>query len=383
MKKSYLIIAAVAATLASCTNEVLVEEPIVNQKPIAFGTFTENVTRAENSGENYSWSLSDHHDTFSVWGFKNTSDDLVFDEETVTYGTAWTYTNNRYWDKAATEYTFYACAPENGPFTFNGATDAATMEDGYFTITSAYTTVGENVSPMNDEDPVESWTDAGASDIDLMIAAECKLTSTSLTNAIADKVNLDFIHILSRLNITVKTTDDFYPADTDGDKINVSNITIGHMNNSGTFDESAASGTTLSTGTTTRWTASGDEDFSYDINYDVTQDANYVIETLVMPQQTGIETIALAGDEVTANSETEAYIVITYTISNNAGTASEEFVAYYNLAKAFGKTGTATLDFNEGWVNTLNLTIEPALIVFDADVAPWDENASNDLTVID
>lgn len=382
MKKSYLIIAAAAIAFAACTNEEVMYEVQENLTAIDFTTFAKKATRSENSNQSYEWNLENHHTTFSVWGFKNTSDDLVFNGETVTYkasGDAWKYVNNRYWDKAATEYTFYACAPQNGPFTFNGASSAATMEDGYFTIGSAYSKVGENISPKSSGDAVQSWKTA-SSDVDLMIAAECKLTDTGLTNAQSGKVLLQFIHILSRLNVTLKTTDDFYPAVASGDKIKVSNITIGHMKNSGTFDESAVSGDALSSGTAARWTASGDNNFSYDIDYDVNQDKTYVIETLVMPQQAAIETIALAGDEVTGNSEEAPYIVITYTISNYEETASEEFVAYYNLASAFGKT-TGTLDFNEGWSNTLNIKIAPNIIEFDAVVAPWADIQSEELVV--
>ena len=43
---------------------------------------------------------------------------------------------------------------------------------------------------------------------------------------------------------------------------------------------------------------------------------------------------------------------------------------YYNLANAFGYN-TGNLSFNEGWQNTLNITIKPATIVFSADVAAW------------
>ena len=377
MKKSYLMIAAAAALFAACAENEAFKE-VNNDNLISFSTYTQKATRAENSSASYSLNLKDHHSTFKVWGYKNTSATAVFDEEVVTYVSAsskWSYTNNRYWDKAATTYEFYAYAPSTTDvFTFNGVNNIATQGDGYFTIASAYTKAGENVSPKNSTTATQTWGSANT-DIDLMIADKAEYTGNTLTNAIANNVTLNFIHILSRLNITLKTSNDFYPTVQTGDKIVVSNITIGHMKNSGTFNESSASGTTLSGGTHTRWTTTGDNDYSYNLNYDATQDANYIIEALIIPQTAGVETIDLDGTQVTGDTETKPYIKIAYSIYNNAKTAHEDFVAYYNLASLFGKTGEQALGFNEGWQNTLNITIAPGVINFDAMVAPWADNA--------
>ena len=384
MKKSYLMIAAAAALFAACSNNDTFKE-INNEGPeIIFSTYAQKATRAENSSSSYSLNLSDHHTTFRVWGYKNTSATAVFNGEEVSYSSSvWSYTNNRYWDKAATTYEFYAYAPSTtGVFTFNGVSGIDTQDAGYFTITSAYTKAGENVSPKNATTPVASWSDA-TTDVDLMIADQAQLTGSSLTTAISGEVTLNFIHILSRLNITVKTSDDFYPTVPAGDKIVVNNITVGHMNNSGTFNESSASGSTLSSGTNTRWTATGDNNYSYDISYDATQNANYVVEALIIPQTAGVETIDLDGDQVTTDAENKPYIKIAYSIYNNAKTAHEDFVAYYNLASLFGKTGEQVLGFNEGWQNTLNITIAPDVINFDGKVAPWADSTPAGAVTVD
>ena len=385
MKKSYLMIAAAAAMFAACSNTDTFKEINNTEGPaISFSTYAQKATRAaENSSSNYTSNLSVHHTTFRVWGYKNTSATAVFDGEEVRYSTAWSYTNNRYWDKSATTYEFYAYAPSaTGVFTFNGVTNIASQNAGYFTIASAYTKAGENVSPKNSTTATASWSGA-STDVDLMIADKAQYTGATLTSAMADKVTLNFIHILSRLNITLMTSNDFYPTVDDGDKIVVSNITIGHMNNSGTFNESSASGSTLSNGTHTRWTATGDNDYSYDINYDATQDANYVVEALIIPQTAGVEAISLDGTQVTGDAETKPYIKIAYSIYNNAETAHEDFVAYYNLASLFGKTGEQVLGFNEGWQNTLNITIAPGVINFDGMVAPWADNAPAGAVTVD
>jgi len=387
MKKSYLMIVAAAALFSACAdNDNSFTDKPEKQTMISFSTFSQKATKAENSSKTYTWSLSDHHSDFKVWGYKNTSATAVFNGEKVLWNTdvdpdAWTYVDNRYWDKAATAYNFYACAPyEDTPFTFNGVTTVATQDAGYFTITSAYSKAGENVSPKNATTSVQSWKNA-TTDVDLMIADVANYSGTALTGAYTGKVTLNFIHILSRLNITVKTTDDFL---TTGDKIKVTNITVGHMKNSGTFNESSATGRTLADGTSTRWTATGDKDYSYDINYNVTQAANYVIETLIIPQKAGLEAITLDGSKVTADGETMPYLKVAYTIYNNDESKSEDFVAFYNLASLFGVTSDSsdpTLAFNEGWQNTLNITIAPGAIKFDAKVAPWADNATGAVTV--
>jgi hypothetical protein len=105
------------------------------------------------------------------------------------------------------------------------------------------------------------------------------------------------------------------------------------------------------------------------MTYTATTDANYVVEALIIPQTAGVEAIELDG----STDETKPYIAISYSVYNSTETTHEEFVAYYNLATLFGKNGSQTLAFNEGWQNTLNITIEPGLISFDAKVAAWDD----------
>lgn len=411
MKKSYLMIAAAAALFAACAeNEIKNDVKDFGEYKIGFSTFTQKATRAENSAEGYSQALESHHGTFKVWGFKNTTADAVFEGDVVTHQTSpegWTYTDTRYWDKAATDYYFYACAPSTGSFTFNGvstdkadatevAASKASQPNGYFTVgstTTYYDLAGDNVSPKNSTDKVEYWSTAAAThdDIDLMIADVChynKTTSPTIATAITDKVQLHFIHILSRLNITLKYSTAFGTSSaTTGDIITVNNITVGHMKGAGAFNENTNLGNVvLANGTDLRWTkpATGtgsDVNYSYDIAYDVTDDANYVVEALIIPQTANLETIALDGTEVTGDAETAPYLYINYTIWNAGKSKGETFEAYYNLASVFGITGTDVLAFNEGWMNTLNIIIDPASIVFDADVATWDETENENLTI--
>lgn len=379
MKKNYLMMAMAAAMLASCAQTGLVEEIAEEpQKAIGFSTFVDKATRAadqaENSTATYDQGMNIHHETFDVWGFKNTSSVAVFSKETVTYVAAstgvdgssipahWRYNDLRYWDKAATDYYFYACAPTTAPFTFNG-----TQGEGKFTIDSEYEVNAINISDQNRETPQTTW--KGKSESDLMIAAPCHLNETSLSNAYTGKVGLNFIHILSRLNIVINK---YGPSST---SIQVKKITIGNMKYKGTFDEGiGVADNTM--GTSSRWNKTDDKiDYSYEINYSVPSNKNnYVIEALIMPQATSLEEVKLDG----TGTKSHAYIKIDYSLTS--GSITEDFTACYNLAKVFGIT-SGTLDFNEGWQNTLTITLDPQAIVFTAKTAPWVDKETEELTI--
>ena len=391
MKKSYLMIAAAAALFAACSDNDTFREITNTEGPeISFSTYAQKATRAENSDSTYTLNLSDHHLSFKVWGFKNTSTDLVFDGDSVKYANSqWSYINKRYWDKAATTYEFYAFAPHTAPFTFKGVSGIDTQKNGYFTITSAYNKAGENVSPKNSTDPVVVWKDYAETDVDLMIADTCRLSGSALKTAQNGQVTLNFIHILSRLNITVKTVPGFDPDEAEDDSIKVSKITISNMSHAGTFDETRGTVTAnaLQAGTIARWAPSSNSNYEYPIDYKATLDPNYVVEALIIPQQVLSDTINLDGTYPAESADnTASYIKIEYSIfsynkEDGSKTAQQDYVAYYNLAQIFRVAKTEYLKFNEGWQNTLNITISPAEIKFDAKVAPWAEENDEDLTI--
>ena len=148
------------------------------------------------------------------------------------------------------------------------------------------------------------------------------------------------------------------------------------MKYKGTFDEgTGVDDNTI--GTSIRWTKTTDIiNYSYGIDYEVPYDKdNYVIEALIMPQTTDVETVKLDGTGITD----KAYIKISYSLKT--GSTTEEFTAYYNLASVFGLTGDQKLEFNEGWQNTLTITLNPQAIVFTANTAPWVEKTSGSVTI--
>ncbi len=424
MKKIYLSLIAVAAIFTSCEkNEVLVDaQSEAAPKAIAFESFSQAATRAtENNTADYTWAFFNHHETFEVYGYKNTSADPVFNDDVVTVtsdGAAtptytYTYSPLRYWDKAATSYQYYAAAPSADDWTFNGVTSVATQNEGYFTTNSTLT--GTNLSSASVQDYVESFKAAAAGDVDKLIAAP----KTVYKAQFSQTVQLNFIHILSRLNVTVKKAEILKDQ-----TVTIKKLEVHNLLKTGAFDEHTAAAATA--GNHSRWTASGDAvTYAAPTDQVVTAtvttanpdpDPQYLIQSLVIPQDAAFESVALDGkakaasaavlftldeynayfgtsldatafaalldaqktkipavvaaNEITATSK--PYLVITYTIKDpaNATATAEEFTAYYNLANAFGLT-TGNLAFNEGWQNTLHITLNPDLIQFCAQVSAW------------
>ena len=414
MKKNYFMLALASMMMAACANNDLVDVGVVKEEvpqAIGFETFAQKATRAENSEENYSQDLGDHHTSFEVYAYKNVSTTRVFDNETVEYTAAttgndgstipakWSYEGLVYWDKTASEYNFYAAAPAANYWTLNDKKDNSNkviQDQSYFTITG-HAITAHNATVANDHSYVDVF---GSTATDLMIAATEQVNANS-TQALFADVQLDFIHILSRLNITVSKHSDI------SDKIvTLNSLTVNNLYGKGDFDENSELETELSAGTTARWSVT---DYSANkINYESLEEeelheassttpAEYMLQSLVIPQTVAYEPIALDGTGI-ANA-TAPYICITYTIAdgytNDSGdfvtTSSEQFVAYYNLAAAFGLRPTTNNDgsvtpasplaFNEGWQNTLNITLQPGAISFSANVATWDDNQTQSLPI--
>lgn len=370
MKKQYLMMAVAASMLAACSQTEVIDEVVNNSTPkaIEFTTFVDNTTRAENSIEDYSWDMENHHDNYTVYGYKtvgSTNTDVFTKEERISVNSSdGTYSPKKYWDNSASQYGFFACAG-NATFDLNDNSSANDMSDDYFTITS-FSVSGKNLNASNIGTYQESFKtdDPGK---DLMIAAPCEITSFD------SNVNLEFNHILSRLNVTVKTTM--------GDNVvTLKEVAVMNMKKEGSFNENSATGDNLQNGTTARWgTTTGSVDYTYNNNNFIKNaDDQYVIQALVMPQSAEVEDINLDGSNTATSSY--PYIKIKYSVTEG-GVEQPDCEYYYNLAKAFTAASPAEIAFNEGWENTLNIIIKPTAILFDANVAKWDENEKNDFTI--
>jgi len=454
MKKNLFIIAATALVLASCGDVDTFKNDIQNgneDEAINFASFTQKATRAtENSGANYNWVFLTHHANFAVWGYKNTEITAVFNEDAVTAGGTspdytFTYSPKRYWDKSATTYYFYAAAPATASmWTFNGVTNDENQDQsaGYFTTSSTLT--GTNLqleTPRTDlYDTFKNKTD-----VDKLIAAPCVVNKAQFSQT----VQFNFIHILSKLNITVRKD----PAKLASQTVKLVSFEVENLKATGDFDEHLHAANTA--GSNDRWdNQSGAVTYAAKTNWEITTDANYIIESLVIPQDADYELVHLdgkahaaqpavyyadlaeynaahstaqltaekyaalttanqtregyntaTGENIATDEEFDAllatlikeaavpainavtkyasanaaaasapYFKIVYTIQDGANSA-EQFTAYYNLATVFNEA--TSLAFNEGWQNTLNITISPDEINFCANVAEWSTNTAD------
>lgn len=370
MKKQYLMMAVAASMLAACSQTEVIDEVVNNSTPkaIEFTTFVDNTTRAENSKEDYSWEMENHHDNYTVYGYKTvggTNTDVFTKGENIEVNSATgNYTPMKYWDNSASKYGFFACAG-NATFELNDNSLANDMSDDYFTTTS-FSVSGKNLNATNIGSYEESFK-TGDPGQDLMIAAPCEITTFN------SNVNLEFNHILSRLNVTVKTTM--------GDKVvTLKEVAVMNMKKEGSFNESLVTGDDLQSGTTARWTTTtGSIDYKYNkADFIKNADNQYVIQALVMPQSANVESIKLDGSNIATSSC--PYIKIKYSVTEG-GVEQPDCEYYYNLATAFTAAPHAEIAFNEGWENTLNIIIKPTAIYFDAKVAKWDENVKYDFTI--
>lgn len=392
--KKYLFIAA-AATLAACSNETLVETPqLPEEKEVAidFGTDMANMTRAENSSAETKYALSKYHDTFYVWGYKrveeststhnyitvfNGIDDVVDVDGTdekhslVTWdatNSLWTYAPARFWDKSATYYNFYAAAPKQYAWvaTVDDLEDMDDEDDVKFSLADF---VADGLSlAQNAEKPTPSETSLFAKDTktnpDLMISNDIIKHDKYTT----DKVNFEFNHILSRLNIAVRKD-----ATVTG-VVKITEVKLYNLKNKGTFTEAFGStgltAETLKEGTDKRWASSlkdnkqtvvgiafdnqstaaapttevdavegpdyiGGSTTSTATNIAGT-DFNFIYQGLVIPQTVNYVACNMNGtdvydaaNKVALSTDTKPFIKISYTIDG------EPFVYYYNLAEVF------------------------------------------------
>lgn len=173
MKKALVAILSLAA-LVACSQDSVVKTP--DSTAISFDNmFVENKTRAAADPSTTTANI----DEFAVWGFRNTSDELVFNNERVyKNGAEWTYDHLQYWMEGK-DYFFGAVSPFNHK---DVTVDTQTMsKDGLGTI---------------------SFTNTDGS-VDL-IYAEKVVYADDINPSAPEKVKLQFAHLLSRVKFSFK-----------------------------------------------------------------------------------------------------------------------------------------------------------------------------------
>lgn len=375
MKKNYFLLAATTMMFAACAQTDMVNEVVTEEAPqaIGFETFVNKVTRAENSDQTYSQALNAHHETFKVWASKKLATGTFVDvyaketPGTVTWTSGtWKADPVTYWDKAASNYYFYAAAPAKDAsgnsiaWSYTNSTDND-GSTGYLSL-STYTLTG--VNGVNSGVLTSNW--KNKADIDLMISDNVALNPVS---SYTSPVGLSFIHILSKLNIMVKSTA--------GNNVLLKKLDVVGLKATGQFNENATlpTGTTLVGGTSARWTASGSYNLEASLPSSVLSTATtYTHEYLIIPQL--VQNVTNTKNEGTAPTG-DVYLHIQYTVNG------EPYETYYSLAAAFGISKDGNLAFNEGWQNTLTIDIAPNDITFSGMVASWANGTTKDNTTIE
>ncbi len=386
MRKSNLVLLAAAASmLASCSNEKLLSDNQDAQQVIGFTSYSESSTRGDvNDKKN----LEYYHSTFAVFGTKVNKNDAtkfqyVFGGKpvtgtlnpagvTCTYQTTadavledWKYDNPRFWDKQA-NYKFIAYAPVSNDNPINyyyNAADALVGATGNgFKTKQDYILKGTNLQATATEAEKVKGFNVDGEDLDLMISALNSQDGASHS----PKVNLLFRHILSKLNVKVAKSEALQNC-----TVTIKEIKITGLKDNGSYNESSYVNNELSK--VSGWTASYSVTPStYKLSYsssdgqvlnngtysgeapDVVFTAGkpfFFIESLVMPQD-------IADDQVK--------LTIDYTIQS--GDYIEEYpyeLDLYDIA--------ALQKFFDGYNYTLNFTIDPDVIIFDAEVSTWDD----------
>ena len=425
MKKHYLFVAAAATMLTACVNLDTLNgvDDYQGTSSIGFSTFTSHQTKAENSTEDAKSSLSNFNNNFLVWGYKTinattayvfgktSGDSPTYPGQLVQYSDpSWTYSPIRGWDKSSSQYKFYAAAPSTAGWVWDATNNALALNDFVITGTNAVSTVGtENAA----SEPISVNSE------DLMISTD----KTVVPAQYGSPVQLDFNHILSRLNIGVQKGSEVYDY-----TVKLNSIKIFNLIKKASFDEDAdltsvtpiygittetgygTTAYTLSHGVEARWTKSSvaaDKFTSGEMQYvnadgleitsseaisshdpAVASSYQYVFKGLVIPQtvtfaQTKLptedgfnETTDLNIDGSNRDGLGLPYIEIDFEIGTTVGTTytkGDGFKYYYNLADVFNATTTNNFTFCEGWQNTLLITLKPDVIEFTPMVYNWED----------
>ena len=369
MRKSFLIIAA-AAMLASCWENEKIGKDIVNDENptvIGFNTFSDKATRATEV-EN----LEKYHGTFNVYATKISNNPdadktpvVVFDgddeADIITYVAGkmdpnnWTYSPYRYWDKQAT-YAFIAVAPNSNIIKYSKPDNVADAAGTFATTAAGYTLVGQNLQTAENPGTIEAkvgFNGVDGNDTDLMTSGRISRNGA----ATIEDVVLEFKHILAKLNIAIAKDPQF-----DNVSVIIRKVQVLGLDNKGSYNE----GTSTINSSWSNTEKVGDYKLLWENangvellkgegegdNYKPGEKL-YFIESLVMPQS------------IEQNVEK---LIIDYTIVTE--TREENYNYELKFDDGENKVFENFADHNN---YTINLTVRPNIITFDATATVWED----------
>ncbi len=372
--KKIMILAAIAAAAISCSKTFEVNEAI-GESPIGFNTWNDVLTKARTNGTGTSSFANG--EMFGVYGTKRVSATPyeVFNgaaiKATVSEAVSWNYNDAsdiKYWDPAATSYTFYAALPSSMVTAYNSLTDEQKTANG----NAAYSANGKFYGSFTFNDPT-------AITNDVMIASETTVTSGNFKQ----EVQLAFNHIASCVSLVAKKD-----AALSGATVKVTGVKFNNVKKSGNFHVTA-----YSTSPSVTWsnqsgfieTVTDSKIYSVNIGGDKTVDAYSTYEADHDVDATNGDPNAIFGGLVflpqTFTDGTEQ-MLISYTIkvgNEPANVYTDVPVDLYDFMDSDSNDNSAgshvsSWDFGKHY--TYTITIGANAIQFSASVNPWTASSS-------
>lgn len=330
------MIATAVALLTACAEKDTFKENVAEEVPITFEQKgIENLTKAALTLE---W-FTTNNNAFGVNGYKGATQ--IFTNEKVTYSSStsdWSHPTIRFWDKAASNYNFYAYAPYS--------TTAPTFDS-----TTGYTFTSNTL--------ITDITTEGA---DKAVAWK---TGTSYADCCDDHgshVELIFNHVLSKLAFKIKTTQDIVTA---GATITVKKIELDFPTAATSQWAQTAAGAAAGTTSFTTYTAKDGTTY----------------ETEVYNNATGVALTATAQDlgnkyivypVNTTNTEHVFGVKVTYDLEYSDHTTETACVATGTVGG--GNTAATQYKPAQNDSYTVTITVDPAHIEFCVEgVTGWSE----------
>ncbi len=341
--KKLMLFAVAALALASCSKTF--DTGKSEGSAIGFGTWAETLTKARVQGSN---TFTDG-DTFAVYGFKTLAGptkSTVFDDVVVstTDGSTWTYSPTRYWDPAATSYTFFAVSPA-------AIGTAATVDAQTGEISSASITFAGN-------------------DNDILVADKKEVAKANY----GEKVAIVFNHIASLVDFKVDKDANLGNAVlaitsfsiTNIDKIGTFGVSDAYTGNHPVVTWNCTNSDPANLGEYTN-TSGVTSVATLPTNVANTAGAEFLINNLVaMPQ-----TFRTEGNKQTVN--------IAYTIkdeANNVSTYQKSFdLKLFDDVDDRDNEDTIIAGWEAGKHYTFTITIDANKIDFSASITPWTPQA--------
>ena len=355
--KKILILAAVVAMSAACSQTYEVTPVAKDGGQIAFGSWSDGLTRADDPHLTTAWV---NGDTFAIYGSKKRASGdptvvSVFTGQAVTYdGSAWDYDDHRFWDVNYTSYEFYAVSPS----TFG--TDPTVNSSTGVISSGAITFAG------NDND---------------ILVADKKVVNRGDTPAsyfnTFGTVPLTFNHIASCVDVKIKKTATITAT------VAVTDVSLTNIDNAGSFAVDADYDNTHWGGTAgpkVTWTPSGRGTYddgdgvgSVTLPDDVTEVASIAPGTAT----TGDDLISglIVMPQTMRNDSNIQTLNITYTITPTGGDVTTYTVAIPLHTFDTDYDTTNDTPFVTAWEMgkhyTYYVTIDAHAIMFSASINDW------------